>query len=340
MYKQLFAITILILMMASPSVAQNKYINPVFNADFPDPSVQRAPNGYFYAYATGANCLKSKDLVSWHKVRRVIDRPTWNDTTFVDSKGKERTNRYSFWACDVNRIGMKYIMYYACALWGNETRTGIGVAVGDSLTKFEDKGKMFRSTEIEVKNSIDPVYWEEKGKKHLAWGSFNGIYISELSKDGLKLKNPSAKIRIAGTAFEGAMIHKRGKYYYLFCSVGSCCNGVKSTYRTVVGRSKKLLGPYLNKNGAKMLDNKFTTIISSNDRWKGPGHNSEIITDDNGDDWLLYHAYDAEAPNEGRMMLLDKITWSADGWPSVNNGTPSTTPQDAPVFHQRKLFKK
>ena len=140
---------------------------------------------------------------------------------------------------------------------------------------------------------------------------------------------------IAGTAFEGAMIHKRGKYYYLFCSVGSCCEGVKSTYSTVVGRSKRLLGPYLNKEGKKMLDNHYTTIISGNNRWKGPGHNSEIITDDNGDDWLLYHAYNADAPHEGRMMLLDKIIWSDDGWPTVNDGTPSTTAQEAPVFNNK-----
>ena len=332
MYRQLIATAILMLTITASAAAQEKYTNPVFNADFPDPSVQRAPDGLFYAYATGPNCLKSKDLVHWQRVSRVIDRPTWNDTIRIDSDGKEKNVRYSFWACDVSRVKDKYIMYYACALWGNHTRTGIGVATGNTPDKFSDHGKMFRSTEIEVKNSIDPVYWKEKNKKYLAWGSFHGIYIAELSKDGLSLKDPAKKIRIAGTAFEGAMIHKRGKYYYLFCSVGSCCEGIKSTYRTVVGRSKKLLGPYLSKDGGKMLDNHYTTIISGNDRWKGPGHNSEIVTDDNGDDWLLYHAVDSETPSDGRKMLLDKITWSADGWPTINDGTPSTTPQTAPVF--------
>ncbi len=313
-------------------VAQRSYTNPVFNDDFPDPSVQRAPDGYFYAYATGPNCLRSKDLVNWQRVSRVIDRPTWNDTTYVGSNGKLKNVYYSFWACDVSRVKKKYVMYYACALWGNDSRTGIGVASGSSLTKFHDHGKMFRSTEIGVKNSIDPVYWEEKGKKYLAWGSFNGIYISRLSNDGLNLKDPASKIRIAGSAFEGAMIHKRGKYYYLFCSVGSCCEGVNSTYHTVVGRSKKLFGPYLSRDGGRMLDNNYTTIIRANNRWKGPGHNSEIITDKNGDDWLLYHAVDAESSKGGRVMLLDKIVWSDDGWPTINDGTPSTAPQVAPVF--------
>ena len=333
MNRRLIVITFLMLAAIIPSAAQKTYTNPVFRADFPDPSVQRGTDGYFYAYATGPNCLKSKDLVNWESVSRVIDRPTWNDTTYVDSNGKKKTDYYSFWACDVSHVEDKYVMYYACALWGNGSRTGIGVAQGSTLSKFEDKGKMFRSTEIGVENSIDPVYWEEKDKKYLAWGSFNGIYISELSEDGLKLKNPSSKTRIAGTAFEGAMIHKRGSYYYLFCSVGSCCDGVNSTYHAVVGRSNKLTGPYMDKTGGRMLDNKYTTIIRANSRWRAPGHNSEIITDDNGNDWLLYHAIDTEAPDDGRMMLLDKITWSDDGWPSVNNGTPTTTPQAAPVFH-------
>ena len=340
MYRQLIVTTFLIMSAIVPSVAQKTYTNPVFSADFPDPSVQRAPDGYFYAYATGPNCLKSKDLVEWERVSRVINRPTWNDTIRIDSNGNKKKVYYSFWACDVNKIKERYVMYYACALWGNGTRTGIGVASGSSLEKFQDNGKMFRSTEIGVENSIDPVYWEEKNKKYLAWGSFHGIYISELSKDGLTLKDPEKKLRIAGTAFEGAMIHKRGKYYYLFCSVGSCCEGVKSTYRTVVGRSKKLFGPYVNKAGEKMLDNHYTTIIKANDRWKGPGHNSEIITDNNGDDWLLYHAVDTEAPDKGRVMLLDRIIWSNDGWPSVNDGTPSTTPQNAPVFNKYKAQRK
>jgi arabinan endo-1,5-alpha-L-arabinosidase len=333
-YRQILATAIIALMAILPCHSQKRYTNPVFKADFPDPSVQRGTDGYFYAYATGPNCLRSKDLVTWESVSKVIDRPTWNDTTYVDSEGKKKTDYYSFWACDVSRVEDKYVMYYACALWGNGSRTGIGVAAGNTLTKFDDKGKMFRSTEIKVENSIDPVYWEDKDKKYLAWGSWNGIYISELAEDGLKLKDPSKKTMIAGTAFEGAMIHKRGNLYYLFCSVGSCCDGLNSTYHCVVGRSTKLLGPYLSKTGGKMLDNNYTTVLRANSRWIAPGHNSEIITDDNGDDWLLYHAIDKKAPDDGRMMLLDKITWSDDGWPTINNNTPSTTQQAAPVFYE------
>ena len=324
--------------------AQKKYSNPVYGSDFPDPTVQRAPDGTFYSYATGCKCRSSKDLISWTNVSGVISRPTWNDSIHSDGT----RDNYSLWAADVNYVDGKYICYYASALWGNGSRTGIGVAVGDSPTKLTDKGKLFRSTEIGVKNSIDPCYVEEFDKKYLIWGSFNDICLVELTDDALSVKNfspinnpqpngswkrHSGVVKLAGGAFEGAMIYKRGKYYYLFCSVGSCCEGANSTYRTVVGRATSLKGPYTNKQGGSMVDNNYTTIISGDSRWKGPGHNSEIITDDEGQTWLLYHSYDMNNNCNGRLMLLDKITWDRNGWPVINDGHPSSGEMDGPIFY-------
>ena len=333
--------------LAFQAVAQKKYSNPVYGSDFPDPTVQRALDGTFYAYATGCKCRKSTDLVNWTDVSGVISRPTWNDSIKPDGT----RDYYSLWAADVNYVDGKYICYYASALWGNGSRTGIGVAVGDTPTKFTDKGKLFRSTEIGVKNSIDPCYVEEFDKKYLVWGSFNDICIVELTDDALAVKNFSpinnpqpngswsrhpGVTKIAGGAFEGAMIYKRGKYYYLFCSVGSCCEGENSTYRTVVGRATRLTGPYTNKQGAQMVSDNYTTIISGNSgstgRWKGPGHNSEIITDDEGQTWFLYHSYDRNNNFNGRVMLLDKITWDRNDWPVINDGHPSSGEMDAPIF--------
>ena len=119
--------------------AQTTYTNPVYDSDFPDPSIQRAQDGYFYAYATGQRGLRSKDLVKWQRLNNVIARPTWNDSTYTDASGKRTTDYYSFWACDVNYVDGRYLMYYACALWGNGTRTGIGVATGSSPDKFTDR---------------------------------------------------------------------------------------------------------------------------------------------------------------------------------------------------------
>lgn len=313
-------------------LAQNKYTNPVFDQNTPDPSVVQAPDGAFYAYGTGGTCRKSYDLVHWEDMGIALKRPTWNDSVRTDKNGKQHPMRFSLWALDVSRVGKKYLVHYASAYWGNETRTGLGVAEGTSPTEFTDCGKMFCSTEIGVQNSIDPCYVKDKGKKYLIWGSFRKLYMGRLTKDGKRIKNPSHLTQVAGTAFEGAMVYKRKGYYYLFASVGTCCEGAKSTYHTVVGRSKKLAGPYVDRQGGRMLDNHYETVIKGNDRWKGPGHNSEIITDKEGDTWLLYHAYDALDPEKGRVMLLDKLLWDEEGWPYVEGGTPSTTLQDAPVL--------
>lgn len=326
--------------------AQTKYKNPVYDSDFPDPTVVRAKNGTFYTYATGCKMLSGTNLVKWTKQSNPISRPTWNDSTYTEN-GAKKTDYYSLWACDVSYMDGQYYMQYASALWGNGYRTGIGVAVGDSPTKFTDKGKLFRSTEIGVWNSIDPCFYQEKDKKYIIWGSFHDICIAELEDDGLAVKNfkpinnPNdagkqkrftGATKIAGGAFEGPMIYKRGKYYYLFCSVGSCCEGEKSTYKTVVGRSTNLKGPYVNKQGGDMKSDNYTTIIKGNDRWKGPGHNSEIITDDEGQDWLLYHSYDMNNGCNGRLLLLDKINWVND-WPEVEGGVPSSDEHDGPVFY-------
>ena len=128
--------------------------------------------------------------------------------------------------------------------------------------------------------------------------------------------------RVAGTAYEGTYIHKKDGYYYFFASIGTCCEGLKSTYTTVVGRSKKLFGPYVDKNGKKMLDNHHEILIHKNEAFVGTGHNSEIVTDKAGNDWVFYHAVSTKNPG-GRVLMLDKVDWK-DGWPSVSGNSPSS----------------
>lgn len=193
---------------------------------------------------------------------------------------------------------------------------------------------LFRSTGeggIGVQNSIDPCFIEENGRKFLFWGSFNGLYGVELSDDGLSVKPGAEKQKVAGNWFEAVYLYKKNGYYYMFASIGSCCEGAKSTYETVVGRSKSLFGPYVNRAGQRMLDNKFEYFIRKNGRFVGNGHNSAIMTDDEGKEWMLYHGYDTEDPN-GRRLFLDEVKWTTDGWPYVQGGTPSIK-AEAPVFH-------
>lgn len=304
---------------------KSNYRNPVVGYSLPDPTVIRAADGNFYLYATedirNIPILKSSNLVDWTVI----------GTAFTDDTRPDFEPDGGLWAPDINRINGKYVLYYSMSVWGGERTCGIGVAVADQPEgPFTDKGKMFRSNGIGVQNSIDPFYIEDGGKKYLFWGSFRGLYSIELSDDGLSVKTGARKKQIAGTAFEGAYIHKKGDFYYLFASIGSCCEGVNSTYQLVVGRSESLFGPYTDRNGKDMMENGYSVVVGSNERFVGNGHCSEIVQDKAGNDWIFYHGVDRAAPKD-RVLLLDRIRWDDNGWPFVEGNSPSLT-AIAPIF--------
>lgn len=298
-----------------PDGNENVYKNPVVNNNLPDPSIIRGNEG-FYLYTTESirnlPIYYSKDLINWQFIGTAFTEQT--RPNFVENGG--------IWAPDINKIGNHYVLYYSMSVWGGEWECGIGRAISDKPAgPFQDMGKLFVSNEINVQNSIDPFYIEDNGKNYLFWGSFHGIYYIELTNDGLYIKEGSTPRQVAGTVYEGTYIYKRGNYYYLFASIGTCCDGIKSTYTTVVGRSENLLGPYLDKNGGLMMDNHHEILIHKNEKFVGTGHNSEIITDGEGNDWIFYHAFSISNP-EVRLLMLDKIEWMND-WPAIKTSSPS-----------------
>ncbi len=293
-----------------------KYKNPVVAYSLPDPTVIKASDGKFYLYATedtrNTPIHRSSDLVTWEYL----------GTAFTDQTRPSFEPKGGIWAPDINLIDGHYVMYYSLSVWGGEWTCGIGAATSDKPEgPFTDHGKILRSNEINVQNSIDPFYIEEGGKKFLFWGSFRGIYAVELSADGLSIKPGAEKVQVAGTAYEGTYILKKEGFFYLFASIGTCCEGVNSTYTTVVGRSENLLGPYLNKAGQSMSENHHEVVIGKNDRFVGTGHNSEIVSDNEGKTWILYHAVDKTNPR-GRVLMLDEVQWNS-GWPYVEGNSPS-----------------
>ena len=309
------------------------YCNPIIAFSAPDPTVIRAQDGYFYLYGTentrNVPIYRSKNLVNWE----------YKGTAFTDATRPTWGGDHNIWAPEIRYFNNHYVLYYSWAIWGDEWRSNVGVAVSDSpLGPFIDKGCLIDSKVIGVQNSIDQFFYEDNGKKYMFWGSFRGIYATELTDNGLEIKKktdgtPVLKKRICGNRFEGTNIYKRGEYYYLFASIGTCCNGATSTYQTVVGRSKNVLGPYLDKTGRDMLYDYCEIIMSGNETWAGPGHNSILIQDDVGTDWIIYHGYKKKEAENGRYVLMDKLIWSNDGWPSVKSNAPSIL-EVAPYFQK------
>lgn len=328
----------------SISASENKgelktifFQNPIYNEDFPDPSIVRDEDGYFYAFATGARILKSANLVEWEKLGNAIERPTWG------------TNHAGIWAPDVQFINGQYVMYYSLSVW-DDPNPGIGIATASHPAgPWTDHGKFFNSLEIGVNNSIDPmVFQDDDGRVYMFWGSFRGIYAIELTSDGLDFKDGSVeaaaenKILVAGydtshglnvSTFEAVYILKKDGYYYMFLSTGTCCSG-DYTYNVVVGRSENILGEYKDYLNRSMKGaNVGTSVVSQNDFFIGVGHNS-VFKDDAGNYWILYHGFDATiSTRNARKLLMDKLLWDSEGWPATLGNVPSNNYRPGPELY-------
>ncbi|MCF7926990.1 MAG: family 43 glycosylhydrolase [Candidatus Izimaplasma sp.] len=335
----LTALSLVLLVSCSNTETEEEpmtYTNPVLEPVFADPTVIKADDGYFYAYATedffnydtGTRTVaifRSKDLVNWEDMGNAFEtKPEWKSFGFI-------------WAPDIQFFNGQYYLYYSMSVWG-DANPGIGVATASTpVGPFEDQGKLFDSEEIGVPNSIDPfVYTTESNTKWMFWGSFHGIYAIQLSEDGLS--TVGEKVHIAGNAFEASYVIQKDNYYYLFLSSGSCCDGANSSYQVKVGRSTSLLGPYQDRLGRNLKYSSGSLVLGDGDTYVGNGHNTMAI-DDNGDFWLLYHGINKEEPYlpngaTRRPLLIDKIVWDNDGWPQIKNFRPSESETEVPYFKE------
>jgi arabinan endo-1,5-alpha-L-arabinosidase len=325
----------------------NSYQNPVLDTDFPDPSVLLAPDGYYYAYATQTKyqgqilnfqVARSRNLVEWeHLGEAMPDKPMW-------AAAGQR-----FWAPDVSRHpDGRYLLYYSAQPNDPQASLCLGVAVAEAPAgPFIDSGQPLLAGGPGFEN-IDPMRFVDpaSGQQLLFWGSgFGPLRVRALAPDGLSFALDSAaevvvRPRLAtdyasyGYLIEGSWVHYRAGWYYLFYSGDNCC-GPDARYAVLVARARQATGPY---ETLAEATGTAGTILTENDRWQAPGHNS-LITDAAGQDWLLYHAIDRRQPTfdaindeqgrSRRVMLLDKVHYDEAGWPHL--GTPSVGPRPAPT---------
>src|SRR5262249_43165491 len=146
-------------------------------------------------------------------------------------------------------------------------------------------------------NAIDPnIAIDARSRVWLAFGSqWSGIKL--LPIDPATGKPPAAHHRAHALAsrpgsqpIEASFIFPRNGYYYLFVSFDRCCMGARSTYKIMVGRSRSITGPYVDRAGRPMSRGGGTLVLASNERFRGPGHNA-VLADGAAAD-LVYHTYD------------------------------------------------
>jgi arabinan endo-1,5-alpha-L-arabinosidase len=171
---------------------------------------------------------------------------------------------------------------------------------------------------------------DEQGTPWLAFGSFwSGLKLTKLNADFTRLSDPQEWYPLAKrersvlrpdaspepAAIEAPFIFRKGDYYYLFVSWDYCCRGARSNYKIVIGRSRDLKGPYVDREGKPLIVGGGTVLLGGNAHWPGVGHNSAYTFD--GKDYLVFHAYDA-TDNGKSKLKISEIQWTPDAWPSID----------------------
>lgn len=307
--------------------------NARFDPAYPvvhDP-VMAYENGVYYLFTTGfgIGLMSSTDMVSWKQEKSPLDPiPQWAKDIVPAYNGHT-------WAPDIIKAGDKWYLYYSCSTFGKNI-SAIGVATNSTLNpsspeyKWEDQGMVINSQPGTADwNAIDPnVILDEKGNPWLTFGSFwDGIQLVKLKKD---MKSPAGKpFTIARrrnahsvshlrptantNAIEAPFIVRHNGFYYLFVSYDYCCKGLSSNYKTAVGRSKRIEGPYLDENGIPMTETGGKILLEEDDKYSGIGHCS--VYEINGKWFFIAHGYDKNY-NGASKLVIREINWE-NGWPEI-----------------------
>lgn len=305
------------------------FSNPVIASVLADPTIWKVGEEFRITSTGLQNAYSSNNLVKWPLASSLP----------VNSTERALCTQYGgqLWAPDVAMVNGKYMMYVTC----------YNSATDNSIVALESAdGKQFRyvglitsyKTNGNIKDTIDPevVTDPSTGKVWMFFGSTGRIHRVELNSDGTALASGATYTAVAGLdvsnnssrtkVFEGAYLHYRDGYWYMFASAGKYWD---YSYKIVVGRSRTLTGTFVDKNGASMLDGNANTVIASasGDVLFGPGHNAEIFTDRRGQDYIFYHCHCSTLSTNGdnRYGCLQRIFWDEDGWPYVTGGKPAST---------------
>ena len=241
-----------------------------------DPAIGE-DHGRYYVFATGnarpgqlpIRC--SPDLVNWTRCGAVFSGgvPAW--ITALSPATRD------LWAPDVSFFDGLYHLYYVFSIFGKRT-SGIALVTSPTLDPeaavWTDRGVVLQTSERDDFNAIDPnVILDERGDLWMVFGSYwSGIKLRRLDRaTGLLDPREKKQYSLAARAepdhaIEAPFLFRHDGFYYLFVSWDRCCIGAASTYRTMVGRSEKITGPYRDRDGKKMIDGGGTEVLTGTAR--------------------------------------------------------------------------
>lgn len=281
------------------------YRNPIRTGFYPDPSVVRVGDDYYMVNSSFIffPCIPishSRDLVHWRIIGYAITNPAW-------ARLDELEGGRGYWAPDISYYKGRF---YICATYRlNDT----GTVYRKQMVVSADKPEGPYSEPVFLdEDGIDPsIFTDDDGKRYMLLN--RGARIFEISEHGDKQLGAATLLFYGDQkrAPEGPHLLKKDGYYYLFEAEGGTGEG----HRITVSRSRELFGVY--------EPCPYNPIMRQQDA-SAPiqrcGHGKPVETPDG---WYMVYLcgrmVDGAYSILGRETALDPITWTADGWPVVNN---------------------
>ncbi|PPK97895.1 ricin-type beta-trefoil lectin protein [Kineococcus xinjiangensis] len=303
-----------------------------------DPTIVKEGDWYYMVITGDAGradtylpVKRSRDLVNWTELDPVFSTlPSWVLPILGSAVNRPITD---LWAPDLSYSHGEWRLYYAVSAAFGQNHSVIGLATTKTLDPsspdfgWTDRGLVLQSKpapgDPQEHNAIDPdVVTDAEGRTWLTWGSFwTGLKMRRLdAATGMLSTEDTTTYDLVNRQFppnavEGPSILRHGDYYYLFASFDFCCRGVDSDYRVIVGRSKEITGPYVDREGVSLLAGGGTELLRGYNEFAGTGHGDTFT--DGGTTYFANHYYDTTDGGTPRLNVRP-ITWE-DGWPSLGD---------------------
>ena len=285
---------------------EDTYHNPIRTGMFPDPSIIRVGNDFYMANSSFIffPCIPishSTDLIHWEIIGHAITNPEW-------AKIDDLEGGRGYWAPD---ISYKNGRFYVTATYRlNDT----GSVIRRQIVVSSDKPEGPYSEPFYIEeDGIDPsLFHDDDGRSYMLLN--RGARILEVDLEKGRQISPATLLFYGDQkrAPEGPHLLKKDGWYYLFEAEGGTGEG----HRITVSRSRTLMGVY--------KPCPYNPIMR---QWlpdapiQRCGHGKPVMTPD-GDWYMVYlcgRMINGKYSMLGRETALDPITWTADGWPIVNN---------------------
>ena len=323
-------------MAATPMVATLVSVlvrNPILCGLAPDPCILGVGGDYFIATSTfewfpGVRLHHSTDLARWRQLRSPLDRSGQLDLRGVpDSAG--------VWAPSLSHDGGRFHLVYPLITARHAWPL---ISVSNYLVSAPDIEGPWSDPVFLHGRGWDPSLFHERDdqgrprtwllsmaldqRPDRRW--FRGIELQELAWPADREAAPrlvgAPRTVFEGTSLgltEGPHLYRHERRYYLLTAEG----GTSWDHAVTIARADGIDGPYVPDPAGPMLTSRGRPDL----RLQKAGHGSLVCTPEG--QWYLAHLCARPLLPErlsplGRETALQRVVWTADGWPRLEGGDP------------------